>query len=129
MSNNNFVSPLDVLLVEDSPADVRLTKEAWRKRSAYEPSCRRDGEEAMQFFTKEGNLKKQSGPDLILLTWNSQKRRPRSTKRDKIGWKFKVNSHCGPDCLQGEEDVLKTYNLNANCYITKPIDLEQFSHV
>jgi chemotaxis family two-component system response regulator Rcp1 len=121
----------DILLVEDNPGDVRLTQEAFREgKIRVNLHIVRDGEEAMAFLRNEGEFEKVPRPDLILLDLNL----PRKDGREVLA-ELK-----GDDDLKSipvviltvskaEEDVLKTYHLNANAYIVKPVDLDQFIKV
>jgi two-component system, chemotaxis family, response regulator Rcp1 len=129
--NGNFVSPIEILLVEDSPADVRLTKEALKEEKMHiNLSVVGDGVEAMQFLRKEGKFAKAARPDLILLDLNLPKKDGREVLKEM---KSDDNLKSIPTVIlttsKAEEDVLRTYDLHANCYITKPLDLNQFSHV
>ena len=129
--NNHFVSPIEILLVEDSPADVRLTQEALKEEKMHiNLSVAGDGVEAMQFLRKEGKFAKTVRPDLILLDLNLPKKDGREVLKDiKSDDKLKTIPIVILTVSKAEEDVLKTYNLHANCYITKPLDLNQFAHV
>jgi CheY-like chemotaxis protein len=122
---------VDILLVEDNEGDARLAKEAMRDSKICNTLQHvTDGEEAMAFLRKEGKYSQSPRPDLILLDLNL----PRMDGRQVLA-EIK-----GDDGLKripvviltvssAEEDVLKVYNLHANCYITKPIDLNQFLKV
>ena len=129
--NGNFVSPIEILLVEDSPADVRLTKEALKEEKMHiNLSVVGDGVEAMQFLRKEGKFAAASRPDLILLDLNLPKKDGREVLKElKADDNLKTIPTVILTISKAEEDVLKTYNLHANCYITKPLDLNQFAHV
>src|SRR5208283_5662513 len=129
--NGNFMSPLEVLLVEDSPADVRLTKEALKEEKMYiNLNVVGDGVEAMQFLRKEGKFQKAVRPDLILLDLNLPKKDGREVLKElKADDDLKTIPVVILTVSDAEKDVLKAYKLNANCYITKPIDLEQFAEV
>jgi CheY-like chemotaxis protein len=122
---------IDILLVEDSPGDRRLTEEALKESKVRNRLfCVEDGVEAMAFLRKQGKYAKVPRPDLILLDLNL----PRKDGREVLA---EVKSD--PDLRRipivvltvskDEADVMKTYDLHANCYITKPIDLEQFMNV
>ena len=131
MTNGNFVQPIDILLVEDNPADVRLTQEALKEEKILNSlHVVGDGVEAMAFLRKEGPYAKSPRPDLILLDLNLPKKDGREVLKE-------VKSDPGLMAIpivvltisKAEEDVLKAYNLHANCYITKPVDLSQFLKV
>jgi CheY-like chemotaxis protein len=131
MKNGNFVNPIEILLVEDNQADVRLTREALKEEKMHVNLCVvGDGVEAMQFLRKEGKFEKAIRPDLILLDLNLPKKDGRQVLKEI---KTDENLRTIPVVIltvsKAEEDVLKTYNLHANCYITKPLDLNQFSKV
>jgi len=129
--NGYFSSPMEVLLVEDSPGDVRLTKEALKEEKIIlNLHVVGDGVEAMDFLRKEGKFQKAVRPDLILLDLNLPKKDGREVLKEiKADDNLKTIPVVVLTVSDAELDVLKTYKLNANCYITKPIDLEQFSHV
>lgn len=129
--NGNFVNPIEVLLVEDSPADVRLTKEALKEEKLHiNLNVVGDGVEAMQFLHREGKFQKAVRPDLILLDLNLPKKDGREVLKEiKNDSSLKTIPTVILTVSKAEEDVLKTYNLHANCYITKPLDLNQFAHV
>jgi len=131
MVNGNFVNPIDILLVEDNLADVRLTKEALIEEKLHNNlSVVSDGVEALDFLRKKGKYANVSRPDLILLDLNLPKKDGREVLREiKEDDNLKSIPVVVLTISKAEEDVLKTYNLHANCYITKPIDLNQFSHV
>lgn len=130
-ANDNFVRPIEILLVEDSPADVRLTKEALKEEKILiNLNVVGDGVEAMQFLRKEGKFAKTARPDLILLDLNLPKKDGREVLKElKSDDDLKAIPTVILTVSKAEEDVLKTYNLHANCFITKPLDLNQFSHV
>jgi len=123
--------PVDILLVEDSPGDRRLAQEALREskvsNTVYAVA---DGVEALEFLRKEGKYAASPRPDLIMLDLNL----PRKDGREVLAEvKADANLRCIPVVIltmsKDEEDILKSYNLHANCYITKPIDLDQFMKV
>ena len=125
------VKVIDILLVEDNPGDRRLTvealKEAKIRNELYEVE---NGVEAMAFLRKEGNYDAVPRPDLILLDLNLPKMDGREVLREI---KEDVNLKSIPVVIlttsEAEEDIIKTYESHANCYITKPVDLEQFINV
>ncbi len=123
--------PVDILLIEDNPGDVRLTQEALRDGKVWNNFHQvPDGIEALAFLRQEGKYADSPRPDLILLDLNLPKKDGREVLAE-------IKSH--PDLAmipvvvlttsRAEEDVLKSYGLHANCYIVKPIDLDQFIHV
>jgi two-component system, chemotaxis family, response regulator Rcp1 len=131
MANGNFINSIEILLVEDSPADVRLTKEALTEEKLHNNlSVVNDGVEAIAFLRKEGKYASVVRPDLILLDLNLPKKDGRQVLKEiKNDDDLKSIPVVVLTVSKAEEDVLKTYNLHANCYITKPIDLNQFSKV
>ncbi|MCB7129316.1 MAG: response regulator [Candidatus Brocadiales bacterium] len=120
--------PIEILLVEDNPGDVRLTQEAFKEgRVRNNLSVVMDGVEAMAYLRREGKYAGAIRPDIILLDLNLPKKDGREVlaevKADKDLKRIPVVILT---TSKAEEDVLKTYNLGANCYITKPVDLDQF---
>ena len=128
---NEWMNPIEILLVEDNPADVRLTQEALVEEKIHNNlNVVSDGVEAMAYLHGEGAYANALRPDLILLDLNL----PRKDGREVLAEiKSDKNLKCIPVVVltvsNAEADILKTYNLHANCYITKPLDLEQFSKV
>ena len=119
---------LEVLLVEDSPGDVRLTREVFREANmAINLHVAADGVEAMAFLRREGSHVDAPRPDLILLDLNL----PRMDGREVlVHIKEDVNLRAIPTVIlttsEAEADVLKSYQLQANCYLSKPVQLEAF---
>ena len=131
MQGTNLVRPIEILLVEDNPGDADLAKEALNESKLNNNlSIVMDGEEAMAFLRQEGSYADVPRPDLILLDLNLPKKDGREVLAEV---KSDANLKRIPVVIlttsRAEEDVLKTYNLHANCYITKPIDLTQFMKV
>ncbi|MGD0951245.1 MAG: response regulator [Methanotrichaceae archaeon] len=131
MSDGPKCGPIEILLVEDNPGDVRLTIEALKEgKVANEINVAVDGIEALAFLRREGKYENAPKPDLILLDLNLPKKNGREVLAE-----IKMNSHlkCIPVVIltssQAEKDIVTTYNLHANCYITKPVDFEQFIQV
>ncbi|MBF0522569.1 MAG: response regulator [Candidatus Omnitrophica bacterium] len=130
-SNGNCFQSIEILLVEDNPADVRLTIEALKEEKVFSSlNVVSDGVEAMEYLRQEGKYSKVSRPDLILLDLNLPKKDGREVlkeiKADEI---LKTIPVVVLTVSKSEEDILKTYNLHANCYISKPVDLKQFMKV
>ena len=123
--------PIQILLVEDNAADVRLTIEALREgKVRNELSIARDGAEAMKFLRREGEFAKASRPDLVLLDLNLPKKDGREVLAEiKADDDLKRIPVVVLTTSSAEVDILKMYSLHANCYITKPVDLEQFVQV
>ena len=120
--------PIEILLVEDNPGDVRLTKEALREGKVYSNlHTVKDGVEAMEFLRKKGKYKDVPRPDIILLDLNLPKKDGREVLQEiKSDDNLKRIPVVVLTTSKAEEDVLRTYNLHANCYVTKPVDLEKF---
>ena len=122
---------IQVLLVEDNPGDVRLTKEALKEgKLLNQLSVVGDGVEALSFLRKQGIYADAPQPELILLDLNLPKKDGREVLAEI---KADPNLRRIPVVVlttsSSEEDILKIYDLHANCYITKPVDLEQFMGV
>ena len=126
-----FVNPIEILLVEDNPGDVDLA------RNALENSKIRNilhavsnGEEAMAFLRCQGEYANASRPDLVLLDLNLPRKDGREVLAEiKSDDDLKRIPVVILTSSRDEEDILKSYNLHANCYITKPMDLDQFIKV
>jgi two-component system, chemotaxis family, response regulator Rcp1 len=124
-------SPFEVLLVEDSPGDVRLTREALKDAKVYiNLSVASDGIEAMAFLRREGQHANAPRPDLILLDLNLPKKDGREVLEEiKESLTLKSIPVVILTTSASEADVLRSYLLHANCYITKPVDLNGFLNV
>jgi len=123
--------PIEVLLIEDSPGDVRLTKEALKEGKILNNlHVVNDGFEAMDFLKREGEYQNSPTPDLILLDLNMPKKDGREVLSEiKVDNNLKMIPVVVLTTSSAEEDILKSYNLHANCYITKPVDFDQFINV
>jgi two-component system, chemotaxis family, response regulator Rcp1 len=121
-------SPIEILLVEDNPGDERLTREALKEGKVYHKlHWAKDGVEAMEFLERRGKHKDAPRPDIILLDLNLPKKDGREVLQEiKSSEELKRIPVVVLTTSKAEEDVLKTYNLHANCYVTKPVDLEKF---
>ena len=128
MNSATECGPIEILLVEDNPGDVRLTKEALKEgRFANLINVAVDGFEAMAFLRREGKYANASRPDLILLDLNLPKKNGREVLAEiKADSDLKRIPVVVLTSSQAEKDIVATYNLHANCYITKPVDFEQF---
>jgi two-component system, chemotaxis family, response regulator Rcp1 len=124
-------SPIEVLLVEDSPGDVRLTKEAFKDAKVHiNLHVASDGAEAMAFLGREGKHEYAPRPDLILLDLNLPKKDGREVLEEiKENPSLKSIPVVVLTTSASEEDILRSYLLHANCYITKPVDLDGFLKV
>ena len=120
--------PIEILLVEDSPGDVTLTVEALRDaKVANNLHVARDGEEALRFLRNEGEFAEKPRPDLILLDLNMPRKDGREVLADlKADDELKRIPVVVLTTSQSEDDVAAAYNLSANCYVAKPVDLDQF---
>ena len=120
--------PIEILLVEDNPGDVRLTIEALRD-SKVRNNLRvaSDGVHAMAYLRREGQYTDVVRPDLVLLDLNLPRKDGREVLAEiKADPELKSLPVVILTTSSAEQDVLKSYELQANCYITKPVDLEQF---
>ncbi len=131
MINEMSSKSVDLLLVEDNPGDVRLTREALKEAKVRNNLyVVEDGVEATAFLHKEGKYADAPRPDVILLDLNLPK---------KNGPELLAEIKQDPDLRyipvviltssSSEEDIIRSYNLHANCYITKPVNLERFLDV
>jgi two-component system, chemotaxis family, response regulator Rcp1 len=131
MSSERIGKPVQILMVEDNPDDIELTIEALKDGKVGNIlEVVRDGVEAMAFLKREGKFQHALRPDLILLDLNMTRKDGREVLKE-------IKSH--PDLRripvvilttsQAEEDILGTYDLHANCYITKPVDFDRFLKV
>jgi len=131
MREHSIIKPIDILLVEDNPGDVDLVREALEQGKLYNRLHVVDnGEKAMALLHNQAPYEDMLKPELILLDLNL----PRKT-----GFEVLTEIKADPELLRipvvvltssrAEEDILKSYNLHANCYVTKPLDLNQFLRV
>lgn len=128
MKNESGLRPIDILLVEDNEADVRLTEEVLTESKVHNNlMVANDGVEALNCLRRQGRFKNSPVPDLILLDLNLPVKDGREVLAEiKSDEELKRIPVVVLTTSKAEEDILKTYNLHANCYITKPVDLEQF---
>lgn len=122
---------IDILLVEDNLGDLRLLEEALVESKLHlNLSVARDGQEALDFLEQQGDFADSPRPDLVLLDWNLPK-----VKGEQVLKAVKDNDHLKHipvvvlTSSQAQEDVLRSYDLHANCFITKPIDFDKFSSI
>jgi chemotaxis family two-component system response regulator Rcp1 len=122
---------IDILLVEDNEGDARLAKEAMRDSKLRNTLHHvGDGEEAMEFLYQKGKHADAPRPDLILLDLNLPRKDGRAVLEEvKTDENLKRIPVVILTTSSDEQDILRSYNLHANCYITKPIDLNQFLKV
>lgn len=128
MSTQAIARAVEILLVEDNPGDILLTVEALKEGKVYNNlSVAKDGVEAMAFLCREGRHADAPRPDLILLDLNLPKKGGREVLAEL---KQHSNLRRIPVIVlttsQAEQDILKSYDLHANCYITKPVELDDF---
>jgi two-component system, chemotaxis family, response regulator Rcp1 len=131
VSSRNNLAPIEVLLVEDSVGDVRLTREAFKDARVHiNLHVAVDGDDAMTFLKRERQYADTPRPDLILLDLNLPKKDGREVLKEiKESPTLAVIPVVILTTSASEEDILRTYQLHANCYITKPVDLEGFLKV
>jgi CheY-like chemotaxis protein len=130
---------IEILLVEDNPGDVNLTRIALADRRETTPKFREidvnlsvvaDGVEAMEFLNHQGQYAQAVHPDLILLDWNLPRKDGREVLLEiKADERLQRIPVVVLTTSQAEEDILRAYNLHANCYITKPLDFNQFVEI
>lgn len=122
---------VEILLVEDNPGDARLTIEAMRAaKLRNRMHVVEDGVEAMQFLRRLGPFGAVPRPDLVLLDLNLPKMDGREVLAElKADPDLKRIPVVVLTTSESEEDVLRAYNLHANCYVTKPVDFDQFMSV
>jgi chemotaxis family two-component system response regulator Rcp1 len=122
--------PIEILLVEDSPSDTELTQEALREAKVRNHlSSVEDGVQAMDFLRRRGLYAVAPRPDLIMLDLNLPRKDGREVLAEiKEDPELKTIPVVVLTTSQAEQDVLRAYHLHANCYITKPVDFEQFLH-
>ena len=128
MSGSQLGQQVEILLVEDNPGDVRLTQEALREAKMLNNlSVVRDGEEAMEFLRQEDTYEEAARPDLVLLDLNLPRKDGRQVlaeiKADESLRRMPVVVLTSSDA---EQDIFKSYDLHANCYITKPVGMNEF---
>jgi CheY-like chemotaxis protein len=131
LNGNLAAKMVEILLIEDNPGDIRLVKEVFKDSKLHNNlRVALDGEEAMKMLRQEGEHFKAQRPDLIILDLNLPKKNGievlREIKEDK-------SLKCIPVVIlttsNAEEDLEETCKLDANCYITKPVDLDEFIKV
>jgi two-component system response regulator len=127
----NDAKPIEILLIEDNPGDARLAREAFRDAKVRNNlSWVPDGVEALDFLARKPKYATAPRPDLILLDLNL----PRKDGREvlvaiKSDDKFRRIPVVILTTSQAQEDIQRAYHLNANCYISKPVDLDQFMRI
>jgi two-component system, chemotaxis family, response regulator Rcp1 len=125
------IEPIEILLVEDSPADVDLTREALEDTKIHNNlSIVSDGVEALTFLRREGEYADAPHPDLILLDLNLPKKDGREVLAEiKADPRLRRIPVVVLTTSEADQDILRSYDLHANCYVTKPVDLDAFVEV
>ncbi len=120
--------PVDILLVEDNPGDVRLTQEAFREsRMPVKLSVVMDGEDALSYLYRRPPYENVTRPDIILLDLNIPKKDGREVLSEiKNDLSLKYVPVVVLTTSNAEQDIVRTYNLNVNAYINKPVDFDKF---
>ena len=131
MTERDLIMPIEILLVEDNLADVRLTREALKEEKLHiNLNVVNDGVEALAFLRREGKYANVTTPDLILLDLNLPRKDGREVLEEiKNDPDLKTIPIVVLTISDAEKDILASYHLHANCYIVKPLDLNQFSKV
>jgi CheY-like chemotaxis protein len=129
--NANNGSPIEILLIEDNVGDARLAQEALKdSKLLNNVSVVEDGVEAMDFLLRRGKYVKSPRPDLVLLDLNLPRKDGRQVLAEiKADDSLKRIPVVILTTSKAEEDIIRSYDLHANCYISKPIDLDQFMRV
>lgn len=129
--NTMTLNMIDILLIEDNPGDARLAKEALKDSKLRNNLAHvEDGEAAMKYLQQQGEYANTRRPDLILLDLNLPKKDGREVLAEiKADDNLKAIPVVILTTSSDTQDIVKSYHLHANCYITKPIDLEQFVSV
>ncbi len=125
---NSGLGVIDILLVEDNPGDVRLTQEALKEAKVRNNlHVVEDGVEAMEFLQRKGKYADAPHPDLVLLDLNLPRKDGREVLEEiKADERLKRIPVVVLTTSRAEEDILRSYNLHANCYVNKPVDLDEF---
>jgi chemotaxis family two-component system response regulator Rcp1 len=128
MNFQEYGKPIDILLIEDNPGDIRLTMEAFKEGKFYNNLyVAKDGEDAIHFLRRKGKYSNVPKPDLILLDLNLPKKDGRQVLKEiKSDHELKRIPVIILTISKTEQDILQTNDLHANCYINKPVDVEEF---
>lgn len=131
MFEKSDMQGIEILLVEDNPGDVRLTREALKDgKIVNNLHVAEDGVDALAFLRREGKYHNAVRPELILLDLNLPKKDGREVLAEiKADKELKRIPVVILTSSAAEQDIVKSYNLHANCYVTKPVDLDQFINV
>lgn len=130
-NNQSEIRPVKILLVEDNPADVRLTLEALKEERIHNNLLvAEDGVEALDILQQKGKYADESLPDIVLLDLNLPGKDGRDVlKQIKTDNRLKRIPVVVLTSSEAETDIVKAYDYNANCYITKPVDWNQFKTI
>ena len=122
------LKPIDVLLVEDDPGDTLMIKEAFEDNKVQNNLvCVQDGVEAMQYLRREGQYADAARPDLVLLDLNLPRKDGREVLQEiKDDPELRTIPVVVLTTSEAEEDILRSYELHANAYVTKPVDFDRF---
>jgi len=128
LDSQERATPIEILLVEDNLGDMRLTEEALKEGKVYNNlHWAKDGVEALEFLKRKGKHEHAPRPDIILLDLNLPRKDGREVLEEiKTDDDLKQIPVVVLTTSKAEEDVLRSYALHANCYVTKPVDLEKF---
>ncbi len=131
MIRSEYADPIEILLVEDNPGDVRLTFEVLKDAKVHNVlNTVENGLDALAYLRKQGRFSRASRPDLILLDLNLPGMNGREVLEEiKKDEKLRQIPVVILTASEAETDILQSYDLHANCFITKPIDFNQFVHV
>ena len=131
MNNHNSDKAIHILMVEDNPGDVRLALEAFKESKIRNTmNVLEDGAEVMPYLRQEGKYANAIRPDIILLDLNLPKKDGREVLSEiKNDPDVKAIPVVILTTSQAQKDIMNAYNLHVNCYITKPVDLDQFLNV
>jgi CheY-like chemotaxis protein len=123
--------PIDVLLVEDDPGDTLMIREAFAENKLRNRlSCVADGVEALAFLRREGEYAEAPRPDLVLLDLNLPRKDGREVLAEiKADGQLRTIPVVVLTTSEAEEDILRSYDLHANAYVTKPVDFDRFINV
>lgn len=129
--NHGNANPINILLIEDNPADIRLTQEVLKEGKINNVlNIATDGEEALCYLNKEGEFASSPTPDIILLDLNLPKKDGREVLSEiKSNPKLSQIPVIILTTSTAEKDIVTTYQHHANCYISKPVDFNQFIDV
>ena len=124
-------APIEILLVEDNPGDVRLTREALKESKVINNlHVARDGIEALAFLRRQGEHAGAVKPDLILLDLNLPRKSGLEVLEEiKVDPKLRRIPVVVLTTSSAERDIVASYDLHANCFVTKPVDMDQFVEV